>query len=172
VLRRLLRALPWILFGVATIVAIVFGVLWWQLRAQEQERREVRAFGQEFATELTNFSADTIEKDADEIKSFAVGQFAKEADVFFGERAIAAIKQAEATSQGDIDSVFVQTVEGDSASVFAVVSETISNVATEGRTDVLRMEIGMVKTESGWKVDRVDVLQSPGSGLIGAEPSK
>lgn len=163
--------IPWILFGIALAAAIAFGLMWQQLRALEQERKEVRAVGQEFATELTTFSSETIEADARAIKSFAVGQFAKEADVFFGAKAIDAIKEAQASSEGEIDSVFVQSLEDDSASVFAVVSETISNATTRSRTDVLRMEIGLVKTDSGWKVDRVEVLQSPGTGLLGSQPS-
>jgi Mce-associated membrane protein len=161
---RSIKALPWALFAIALAAAITFAVLWQQLAAQEQERKEVRATANEFATVLTNFSADTIEKDAARIKEFAVGRFEEEVDVFFGEEAIAAIKEAQARSRGDIDSVFVQSIDEESASAFAVVSETVTNVNTpEPRTDILRMEISMVETESGWKVDQVDILQSPGA---------
>ena len=165
--RRLLGALPWVLFGIALIAAIAFAVLWQRLYAQEQERKEVRATAQEFATLLTNFSAATIEDDAAAIKEFAVGRFEEEVDVFFGEEAVAAIKEAEARSEGDIDSVFVQSVEQDSASVFAVVSETVTNVnIPEARTDILRMEISMIDTDAGWKVDQVDIVQSPGGAPL------
>ena len=105
--------------------------------------------------------------DVADIKSFAVGDFAEEAEAFFGQEAVDAIKEAEAESQGEIESVYVQELDGDTASVFAVVNETVTNAdLAEPRTDLLRMNINLVRSESGWKVTNVDVLQSPGSTVL------
>ena len=83
------------------------------------------------------------------------------------------IKEADATSSGEIEEIFVQSLDEDEASVFAVVTETITNATTtEPRTDTLRLEVGLIETGSGWKVQSVEVFQSPGQTLLpGASPS-
>jgi Mce-associated membrane protein len=165
----LLHHLPWILFALALIAAAVFAFLW-QLEANEdRERAQLEADARRFVTALTNFSSENILEDVEEIKSFAApgSPFEEEADVFFGEQAIEAIEQAEAQSSGEIESLFVQSFEDDQASVFAVVNETVSNAdLAEPRTDILRMNVELVKDEDQWKVSNVDVLQSPGSTLV------
>jgi Mce-associated membrane protein len=165
---------PWLLFVLAVTAAVTLGLSWQEsekqreaISALESDREEVAAVARDFVTVLTNFSHETIEQDAEAIRSFAVGEFQEEADTFFGERAIDAIKKAEATSTGEIRSLFVQDLDSDEASVFGVVSETVTNAASdEPRTEILRLEVGLIETEDGWKVQRVDVFQSPGTGLV------
>lgn len=161
---------PWVVAFVAAVAAVTFGVLWAQARAEETTEDELRSTAREFVAALTNFSADSIDADAERIKSFAVGAFEQEAEIFFGERATEAIEEAEATSEGEIESLYVQSIGDESASVFAVVNQSVSNAGlAEPKTDVVRMEVGLVETSSGWKVDRVEVIQSPGTVLPGTE---
>lgn len=156
--------LPWILFALALLAAATFAFLWQQAVAEERERDEVRAAARDFVLALTNFSAQTIEEDTQRIRSFAVGDFEREAEAFFGAEAIAAIRESEAASSGQIDELFVQGMSEDEASVFAVVSETVTNRALEEpRTDTLRLEVGMIRTRNGWRVNSVDVFQAPGT---------
>jgi hypothetical protein len=159
---------PWALFLIAAVAAVTFGMLWQQGETEDARRAEVTQVAREFVTTLTNFSAATIEADADAIKSFAVGDFAEEADTFFGEEAVAAIADAEASSSGDIEALFIQSLEGDEASVFGVVNETVTNSGLgQPQTDTLRLEVGLIETSDGWKVNRVDVFQAPGTGVVG-----
>jgi hypothetical protein len=161
---RVKVVLPWVLFAVALIAAIVFGVLWLQATAEQQEADDVRATATDVALALTNFSAKTIDQDVAEIEQHAVGRFAEEVDVFFGKEAIAAIEEAEGASEGKIESVFVQEIEGEDASAFVVVSETVRNARlAEARTDTIRFDISMIQTPDGWKADNVDIIQSPGT---------
>jgi hypothetical protein len=158
---------PWTLFVLAAGAAITFVILWQEAEAQGGEEEDVLATSEDFITALTNFSADTIDEDAERIKAFAVGDFEEEVETFFGPRAVEAIKEADATSSGEIEEIFIQSIEEDEASVFAVVSETITNASTaEPRTDTLRLEVGLIETGSGWKVDQVEVFQSPGQTLL------
>lgn len=159
---------PWLLFAVAAAIAVIFFLQYNDLKTEADERTEAESVARDFVDSLTNFSYQTVEDDVAEIRSFAVGDFADEIDVFFGEDGIEAIRQAEAVSEGRIVSLFVQAVDADEASVFAVVDETIRNAAaSEPTTDTLRLEVGLIETEDGWKVNRVEVYQSPGSGLTG-----
>lgn len=165
--KKLLAALPWAIAALALAAAAVFAVLWQQGEAREREREEVRKAGESFVSALVNFSHETIVEDADRIRSFAVGRFEEEAGVFFGARAIEAIQEAEASSRGDIESLFVESVADDQASVFAVVSETITNAqATEPQTEIVRLHVEMVHVDDTWKVESVEVLQSPGAQPI------
>ena len=162
--KKLLAALPWGIAALALAAAAVFAVLWQQGEAREQQREDVRAAGERFVTALTTFSHETIVEDADRIRSFAVGRFEEEAGVFFGARAIEAIQDAEATSRGNIEALFVESIADDEASIFAVVSESITNSqATEPQTEIVRLHVEMVNVDDTWKVEMVEILQSPGS---------
>lgn len=162
--RLLLRWIPWVLSLFLLGAAVTFGLLWFDLKSEDDRRDEIRSAATDFVNALTNFSYETIEDDALEIRSYATGRFAEEAEVFFGERAIEAIQDAEAISEGDIRSIFIQDIgDSDEASAFAVVSETITNVsAEEPQTDILRMNIDLVLDDGRWKVENVEVLEAPG----------
>lgn len=166
------RALiPWILFVLALVAAATLAFLWQQTATRERQRDEVREVARDFVLALTNFSSETIEQDAERIRSFAVGDFQREAETFFGDEAIEAIQEAEAGSSGEIEELFVQALDDDQASVFAVVSETVTNRSlAEPRTDTLRVEVGMIRTPSGWRVNRVDVFQAPGTTTLPGLP--
>jgi hypothetical protein len=163
------RAFPWVLFGVALVAAVTFGLLWtFDVGTAEERQTEVRDTARRFLTALTNFSAERIDQDVAEIRAFGVGQFAEEVEETFSEDRLAAIRENQVVSTGRVESVFVQTLEGSSASVFAVVNETIINASlTAPRADVLRVELEMIETPDGWRVSTVEILQSPGSAPLG-----
>src|SRR5919106_1751434 len=116
-IERLRRAWPWVrrrlpllVVGITLAVAAVFAYLWWEYRSEENRRREIEEVATDFTRALTDFSAETIEEDVREIKSFAVGSFSDEVDTFFGDETVAAVKEAEATSDGEIECLYVQHI--------------------------------------------------------------
>jgi hypothetical protein len=163
------RRFPWILFGIASAAAVTFALLWaFDVGGGDARQAEVRDTARQFLKALTNFSADTIDQDVEEIRAFGVGQFAGEVEETFSPERLAAIRENQVVSTGRVESVFVQTLEGSTASVFAVVNETIINASlTAPRADVLRVELVMIETPDGWKVNSVEILQSPGGGAFG-----
>jgi Mce-associated membrane protein len=159
--------LPWILAGVAAVIAIAFAVLWLGLRGQLAPQRQVEATARGFLLALTNFDAATIDRDVEEIRSYAVGDFAREVQQTFSPDRIEAIRASEATSVGRIRDVFVQSIEGDTATAFGVVNETVQNTTSPAPTsDVLRTELVLVRTTQGWKVSSVQILQSPAEAPV------
>jgi hypothetical protein len=155
-------ALPWILLLLALAAAGTFAYLWQTSVGSHAAESELRSEARRFVLALTNFGSKTIEDDVDDIRSFASGSFAKEVDELFGKETIAAIKKAEATSIGRVEKIFVQDIDARSASVFAVVSEEVRNKnITEPRTDIVRMEVGLVRLNEQWKIDRVELFQTP-----------
>ena len=169
-LRRVIRhpVFPWALVAVATAAAVTFAILWRVEAGEDRAAAEVRDAARRFLSVLTNFSAETIEEDIEEIRGFAEGGFAQEVDQTFSDARVAAIRENEVVSTGRVRSVFVQTVEGNTATVFGVVNETIVNASlTAPRADVLRVELELIETPDGWKVSSVQILQSPGAVPFG-----
>lgn len=161
-------AFPWALAAVAVAAGTVFGALWWGERAEDARAAEVRDTSRRFAAALTTFSAGTIDRDVAEIRSYALGRFADEVDQTFDDARVQAIRESEARSTGRVRTVFVQELTDDAATVFTVVDETVINAAaTAPRIDVLRMEIGLLETDDGWKVESVEILQTPGEFPLG-----
>jgi Mce-associated membrane protein len=162
------RRLPWLLLVLAVAAAVTFGWLWWGERAEDARREDVEATAAGFLLALTNFDAATIDADVREIRSYAIGQFADEVDQTFNADRVAAIREGQASSAGTMRSLFVQELGQDTATVFAVVDETTSNSSSPApRQDVLRVEVELIETEGGWKVNRVEILQSLSGGLVG-----
>lgn len=162
------RALPWALFAVAAAAAITFGVLWNAARTQDARRAELTETAREFVVALTNFSSSTITDDVGELRSFAHGRFEDEIDSLFSDETVAVIERVEATSESEIEAIFVQRLDDTSGSVFAVASVTIDNTGIDNpRTDIVRMEIGFVAAGDEWRVDSVELFQSPGAPGLG-----
>ena len=156
------RVLPWAVAAVATAAAVSFGLLWQGQRGEEVRRGEVEHVARRFLTALTSFTAGTIERDVEEIRSYAVGDFAQEVEDTFGPERIATIQESRATSVGTVRDVYVESLEGSSARVFGVVEETVvSETQTTPRTDVLRILVGLIETPDGWRVHSVEILPTP-----------
>ncbi len=165
-LRRVLRSpvLPWALVALLLASTVWFAVLWRSERAGDERRAEVQGAASSFLRALTNFSAETIDADVRRIRAFAVGRFADELDQTFSPERVQAIKDQQAVSTGRIETVFVQEIGADTATVFGVVAETVANSETpEPRTDTLRVEVGLIETADAWKVERLTLLQTPSS---------
>lgn len=162
------RSLPWALFVVAVAATVLFAFLWQGAQRHERRRAEVASAASSFLLALTNFSGATIETDIAEIRRYAVGEFADQVETFFDPQAVEALRSAQARSVGRIRSLFVQSLSGGSATVFGVVDEAVSNAGQPApRTELIRIDIEMIETTDGWKVNRVNILQSPDQSPFG-----
>jgi len=163
-MKVITRYLPWFLLALALTAAVTFGFLWQEAQSTANAEDELRAQATEFIGDLMSISAETAEADADAIKQWAVGDFADEAEVFYGQEAIDAVVELDATTEGEIRELFIQSLEDGEGSVFAVVDHTVTNSTTdEPKTDTVRMSIEMIESEDGWKVNRVRIFESPGA---------
>lgn len=153
----------------ALAAAVLFAVLWQGAQGNERRRAEVASTASSFLIALTNFSGATIQSDIAEIRRYAVGDFADQVETFFDPQSVAALQQAQARSVGRIRSLFVESLSGGSATVFGVIDEAVSNATqTAPRTELIRIDIEMIETTQGWKVNRVSILQSPGQPPFGS----
>lgn len=129
---------------------------------------EMRTAARDFAIALTNFDAATIDADFDRIVDAATGEFAEEADRFYDEQIRSDLRDAQASSQSEVRSLYVQEFAGDRGTVFAVVDQTVvNNLSPRPVTDTLRVELGMARVDGRWKVQTVEVLDAPASAQLG-----
>ena len=161
------RALPWAL---AVVLLATTLTNWWLLRndrAADARVAAVESVSRESLDALTNFSARTIDRDVGRLKRLAVGSFSTQVEQTFSPSRISQIRQADVRSTGRIKSLFVEDVSGDTASAFGVVDTTVvNNVSGSPRAEVVRFELSLIDTTGGWRIDQVNILQSPGSSSL------
>jgi hypothetical protein len=121
---------------------------------------------------LTNFDPGTVGADFAQIQSDATGTFASQAKTFFGASIRKELTTANAASRGTIDDLYVQSVSGSHATVFAVVSQRYLNKdASAPVNDTLRLVLGMTDVNGTWKTSSVQVLQQPVGSTTGGASS-
>ncbi|HWH33457.1 MAG TPA: hypothetical protein VNU01_12375 [Egibacteraceae bacterium] len=171
--RRL--GFAWSVAAVTTVIALLFAVMWAPLYSQDRARDRVRAAAEQLVLHLTTFEGATIDDWVQETQRRATDEYAEEVNTLFDPELRAALRDAEAKSVGRLVNLFVQDVDGDDATVFAVVRQTITNArAPQPVEDELRMQISLVREGGTWKAARVEVLgpqesgqaPAPGGGLL------
>lgn len=167
--RRL--GFAWSVAAVMTVLALLLAVMWAPLYTADRARDRVRAAAEQLVLHLTTFEGATIDEWVQETQRRATDQYAEEVNTLFDPELRAALRDAEAKSVGRLVNLFVQDVDGDDATVFAVVRQTITNArAPQPVEDELRMQLSLVREGGMWKAARVEVLGPQGSGQ-GPAPS-
>ena len=158
--------LAWGVALLALVIAAFAGTQWADLYARDQAREEVRGAATELALGLTTFEGENIEDWVAQARAQATGDYAEQLTTLFDQALRDALREQEVVSRGEVDQLFVQDINGDEASVFALVTQTIVNASTTDPVqDELRMDITMRRVEGEWKASDVAVLGP--SGLVG-----
>lgn len=170
---RLRTWLPWIVALAAVGLAVFSTVRWQQLegeigpvREAEAARAEVEAAAGTFLLELTTWDAtEGLTETRDRLTELGTDDFRAEVDRLFGAELSVELKQVEATSQGEVQDLFVQRVEGDRAVVFAVVIQSQDTAQTEPDTLIRSARVTLERVDGEWKVAAVDMVDAGTSGL-------
>jgi hypothetical protein len=118
-----------------------------------------------FLIALTNFDAKSVDADFGAITSMATGSFAGQANKFFNSAIRQELEQALASSRGQIRSLYIQSISGNQAAVYAVVDQLyVNNKLSSPQSDVLRIAINLLDIGGTWKISNVSVLQGPTLG--------
>ncbi|MGH9297480.1 MAG: hypothetical protein ACRDZP_05830 [Acidimicrobiales bacterium] len=168
--RRLIRLLALVAaLGVAGTVGFAVA---WGTKSSGGPTAEVSSGARNVVLALTNFDPGTVSADFSQIEQDSTGTFATQAKKYFGTSIRKELAAAHAASRGKIVDLYVQSVNGNQASVFAVVNQTYLNSnAKSPVTDVLRLALGMTDVSGTWKASSVEVLQQPaGSSSSGSTP--
>ena len=145
---RRLRTLGRRLVAVVAVLGIAgtlaFGHAWAVQRQQAADEANVRSVANGFLLSLTNFDAKSIDADFNRVQSYATGDFATQANQFFGSAIRKQLEAALASSRGQIRDLFVQSASAGKATVFAVVDQTYVNAKMSApAADVLRIVLDL-----------------------------
>jgi len=148
-----------IAFAIVFIGFLAVAVFLFRSNAPEHNRTDVQDVSRRFVVSLTTYSETTLPDQRAAVLSMATGNFRSEFDRLTGVAFANALHETQATSQGKIVSLAVSSVSGDNATVLGVVDVTVSNKDLKTpRIDRQVIQLALVRTSSGWKVDAVTVL--------------
>ena len=148
---------------------IVFWSKWHALSDHAGQQAAVTRTATDFLKALTNFDAATVDADFNRVESYAVGNFKNQANQFFSTDVRKALAKVQAVSRGQIRDLYVESLKGDQATVYASIDQTIANINFKApEQDELRIVVNLTDTAQGWRVSDVTVLQAPAVPTPGA----
>lgn len=157
------RGLAWTIAVLALAAAVFAGIQWADLYATEKARGEVADSARTVALRLTTFEGEDIEEWYAATLETATGEYGQQLREVFDQATRDQLREIEAVSRGEIDNLFVQDINGDEASAFALVTQTYANTSTANPVeDHLRMDITLQKVEGEWLANEVAVLGPAG----------
>ncbi len=140
---------------------IALAVLLWRAAPTGQERA-VAAVAERFTQNLVTFDHRTLDADIERIQQDATGTFRRQFDSALGGDVAVfreAIREAAAESSGTVQGAAVTEIAGDRATAVVVAEQQIRNSETpDGRTVVRVIELELLRTSDGWKVNEVSTL--------------
>jgi hypothetical protein len=138
---------------------LVFGLLWAGSGSGNQDPA-VKGAARLFLTTFFNFTPKTVDSDFSSLSAMATGSFASQSNQFFNSSIRSDLEKAAAESRGQIRDIWVQSDNGNSASVYAVVDQEYANnkITTPG-SDVVRIVVNLAHVGSAWKISDVTVLE-------------
>ncbi len=168
--RRSLLKLYAIALTAISLVAIVLAALFFTAYANDQHQLSqsvvVRQVSTNFLIALTNFNPKTVDSDLTTLGTYATGNFKKQATQFFGSNIRQALEVTSAASRGQVRNLYVQSLSGNSSTVYAVVDQTyVNNKMSTPSADVLRLSIDLTQQPGGrWLISDVTVLGNSSNG--------
>lgn len=150
---------PWVLVVVLVAVSAVSLLQWQSARADAAARDQARTAAIEVARLLTEWDAsDGLEDTRNDLQAIAGGDFEEQIDELFGADAVQQLVDAKVVSEGEIGDVFVQSIEGDVAEVFVVVTQTTSTQTVDMPTTVIqRAAITLERQDGTWVAVSVEL---------------
>jgi Mce-associated membrane protein len=119
-----------------------------------ETEQDIEAVASRFAKNLLTFDYRTLEEDLRRIAQDATGTFERE---FEGVSAVSGnVVDAQAVSKGEVQGVSVTSRSDDSSTALVFLRRTIQNKSQpNARTQFQFLELTLVNTSDGWKVDDV-----------------
>ena len=151
---------------VAAVLAILFGLSWGSANSQLSQQQAVKQAATTFLLDLTNFRPTTVDADFTALQNWADpgSVFDKQAEQTFNSNIRQALIQANATYEGQLQSIFLAPINGASAKVYAVLDTKYQNSKVNTPvSDTLRVTVNLIDTSHGWRVAAVTVENPSGT---------
>jgi Mce-associated membrane protein len=152
--------------AIVAVLGVAGTVTFWQkwsgLNGRQQASAQASQSARTFLVALTNFDAKSVDRDFSQITAMATGPFARQANQFFNSSIRQQLENALASSRGQVRSLYVQSVGGGQATVYAVVDQLyVNRTLSAPQSDVLRVVVQLSETGGTWKIADVTVLEGP-----------
>lgn len=148
-----------ILIAILVAAVLAESVLVFRDSGSDRARDEVLEVSRRFAVLLTTYNSNTIERQRTQVLGLATGKFRGEYQQLTGDSFITTLKERQADSRGTVTRIAVSQVRDETATVLALVQVTTTNKdAKTPRVDDNVLEISLVETSGGWKIDSVTIL--------------
>lgn len=153
-LLRVLAGLAVVLLVVAVVLALRVGDdQGAQASRAQSDRAEVLGVARQQAANLTSLSSEDFEGDLSRIQALSTGAFKKDLD-----STLATLRQTLSASTFEQSSVLIDSgvseLDGDRASVLLALDQTVRS-GERSRTDALRLQLDLLRTDGTWLVDNV-----------------
>jgi Mce-associated membrane protein len=147
---------------IAVLVAAVLAesFLLFTGNSAERTRAEVLDVARPFLVVLTTYNSSTLDDQRTRVLATSTGKFARDYDTqLTGSGILATLREREADSRGSILRSAVTSLEGDSAIVLAVMRVAVTNKDVKTpRVENPVLELTLVQTTKGWKIDSVTLV--------------
>jgi len=156
------RRVPLVAVAIALLIAAVLAesFLLFKGDSAERTRTDVLAVARPFLVVLTTYNSSTLDEQRRRVLAASTGKFTRDYDTqLTGSGILATLREREADSRGSIVRSAVTSVEGDSATVLAVMRVAVTNKDIKTpRVENPVLELSLVHTTSGWKIDSVTLV--------------
>jgi Mce-associated membrane protein len=140
------------------VVALVLGLWLWSRGPSAGDRRaDAVDASSRFAIALTSYDYRHLDADMAKVRSMSLAGFRDEYAGLLGTSGVDALKASRAVSVASVaKGPFVGELTSDEARTVTVVQQRITNKDNPtARTINTRIELYLVRTSQGWKIDRV-----------------
>jgi hypothetical protein len=162
------RRPPFLVTALAVLaLAGLFGtVFFWgryhTLAQRNTEQKAVVKTSTDFLVALFNFQANTVDAAFNRVESYATGDFRSQLAQFLSTDIRKALAEKQAVSRGQIRALYVQSLAGNEAVIYADVDQTIANLSFRApEQDEVRLVLNLTRASGKWRISDVTVEQAP-----------
>lgn len=157
--RALLPRSPAALLIVILIALVLAEAILLVRKDADGGRTEVHQTSQRFLVLLTTYNASTLNDQRDQVLAMAVGKFRDDYSTLTDDAFLKALQDRQADSKGRVLKLAVTSLEGDDAEALALVEVSTKNKDLPNpRVENNVIELSLVRTGNGWRIDAVSIL--------------
>lgn len=158
--HRRRTVLPWVLVVLALGAALYSTAQWRSLATVERDRGAVTDVAREVLLGMTNWDATRdLAETRQHLRDLGTAAFPQDVDGFLGGPVADSLRAIEATSVGVVEDLFVQSLEGDDATAFAVVRQTLDTTLLVNPSEGFQYaRVFLQRVDGAWKVAAVELL--------------
>jgi Mce-associated membrane protein len=156
--RRLPSAAA-LIFAILVAVILAEAVLLFRSNSGEQARTEVLQTSTSFLSALTTYNSSTIETQRKRVLGLVAGKFRQQYEQVTSPEFVRTLTNTKADQKGSVIRAAVASVQDDSATVLALIRTTTTNKDLKAaRVEQSVIELSLVHTKNGWKIDNVTIV--------------